>query len=444
MRKTISLIAFLVITSIIIAKPNTLIFKAQIIGGEIIPLTKNLTNINPNPTLGGELAIEIPSWDEYSWQQYLGNPTLGIGFIGLDLGNSKILGQAFALYPYLLIDIIRTPHFELDWKIGAGMSFFNKTYNRVFDEFGNNPEWSYYGPTCNNLIGSIVNVYLTTGAHFNFPIKNGWAVHTNLGYIHMSNGSVLQPNGGINILYATIGTSYKLEQEKIPNTNNTTQKFSNLPYKWSLNITASGGYRELFYMDDKGYSVGSLHIGTTYNICNWYALGGSLDAFYDGVFNQQGAGYKEHTSFSRYIILNDDISNKFRIAASINNEFRIGRITAILDWGIYLYDPIRLAYTDANGNKYTKRPLLYKYNIEKEDGWNYFRLGVRCRVWNNLYVQTAVKTHLTKAEMIEWGIGYQIPFKQKQKKLKIEKNQLYETNKREKHDIRHSCRNRSH
>lgn len=409
----ISLFTSLVLIAPIYSQPESLIFNAQTIGGYIVPLSKNLKNIAPNPTLGGELSIEFPSWNKYSWQQYLGDPTLGVGFVGLDLGNSKVLGQAFALYPYLLIDIIKTPHFKLDWKVGAGMSFFNKTYNRVFDEFGNNPEWSYYGPTCNNLIGSIINVYLTTAAHFNFYIKDGWAVHTDLGYMHMSNGSILQPNGGINILYAAIGASYKLEKEKSSNTNNTTKKFSNLPHRWSLNITASGGYRELYYMDNKGYAVGSLHIGTTYNICNWYALGGSLDVFYDGVFNRQGAGYKEHTSFGRYTILNDDISNKFRIATSFNNEFKIGRITAILDWGVYLYDPIRLAYTDTNSNKYTKRALLYRYNIEKEDGWNYFRLGVRCRVLENLYLQTAVKTHLTKAEMVEWGIGYQIPFKQK-------------------------------
>ena len=409
----ISLFTSLVLIAPIYSQPEALIFNAQTIGGYIVPLSKNLKNIAPNPTLGGELSIEFPSWNKYSWQQYLGDPTLGVGFVGLDLGNSKVLGQAFALYPYLLIDIIKTPHFKLDWKVGAGMSFFNKTYNRVFDEFGNNPEWSYYGPTCNNLIGSIINVYLTTAAHFNFYIKNGWAVHTDLGYMHMSNGSILQPNGGINILYAAIGASYELEKEKSSNTNNTTKKFSNLPHRWSLNITASGGYRELYYMDNKGYAVGALHIGTTYNICNWYALGGSLDVFYDGVFNRQGAGYKEHTSFGRYTILNDDISNKFRIATSFNNEFKIGRITAILDCGVYLYDPIRLAFTDTNSNKYTKRALLYRYNIEKEDGWNYFRLGVRCRVLENLYLQTAVKTHLTKAEMVEWGIGYQIPFKQK-------------------------------
>ena len=402
----------------------------------MVPINQTLKSINPNPTLGGDLAIEFPSWNEFPWQQYLGKPTLGVGFVGLDLGDTKVLGQSFAIYPYLLIDIVKLPHFELNWKVGAGLSFFNKTYNRVYNAFGNDPNWSYYGPTCNNLIGSIINVYLTTGANFNFPIKKGFAVNADFGYMHMSNGSVLQPNGGINILYASIGATYQLQTECKHCKHTPKKVFYDLPYLWSLNITGSGGYRELYYGDNKGYGIASLHIGATYNICNWYALGGGLDAFYDGVFNQQGGTRLEgltkeqlneqlkHTKFGRYIILNEDLSNKFRFGVSINNEFKIGRITAILDWGIYLYDPIRLAYytDDTYKNKYTKRPILYKYNIEKEDGWNYLRLGVRCRIWDNLYVQAAVKTHLSKAEMIEWGIGYQIPFKRK-----IKEHELFET-----------------
>ncbi len=438
MRKVFIAILFVAVSILSYSQPKTFVFKAQMIGGKVIPINQTLKSINPNPTLGGEIAIEFPSWDEYPWQQYLNKPTLGVGFVGLNLGNSKILGQSFALYPYLLIDIVNTKHFELKWKIGAGLSFFNKTYNRVYKKY--NPDtdslWSYYGPTCNNLIGSIVNVYLTTGAHLNFPIKDGWAAHADFGYMHMSNGSVLQPNGGINILYASVGATYKLGTTCHRCKHDKIKTFPSLPYLWSINITGSGGYRELYYGDNKGYGVGSLHVGATYNICNWYAIGGSLDAFYDGVFNQQGGTRLEgltaeqreaqlkHTRFGRYVILNENLSNKFRVAISVNNEFKVGRITAILDWGVYLYDPIRLAYYTDNTykQKYKKRPLLYKYNIEKEDGWNYFRLGVRCRVWDNLYVQTTVKTHLTKAEMIEWGIGYQIPFKKKYKE-----NELFET-----------------
>lgn len=439
MRKLfITLLLITGLATIVYSQPEAFVFKAQMICGKVVPINTTLKSINPNPTLGGELAIEFPSWDEFPWQQYLSKPTLGVGFVGLNLGDHKILGQSFALYPYLLIDLVKLPYFELNWKIGAGLSFFNKTYNRVYKKY--NPEtdslWSYYGPTCNNLIGSIVNVYLTTSANFNFPITKLFAVHADFGYMHMSNGSILQPNGGINILYASLGATYRLETECKYCKYHKKKIFPSLPYKWSLNITSSSGYRELYYGDDKGYAIASLHIGTTYNICDWYAIGGGFDAFYDGVFNQQGGTRLEnltaeqrqdqlkHTRFGRYVILNENLSNKFRVGVAMNNEFKIGRVTAILDMGVYLYDPIRLAYytDDTYKYKYKKRPMIYKYNIEKEDGWNYIRLGVRCRVWDNLYVQTTVKTHLTKAEMIEWGIGYQIPFIKK-----FNEKELFET-----------------
>ena len=125
------IITFLLIIgcNLLYSQPETFVFKAQMIGGKVVPISKTLKSINPNLTLGGELAVEFPSWNEYPWQQYLNKPTLGVGFVGLDLGNNKILGQSFAVYPYILIDIVKLPHFELNWKAGTGLSFFNKTYN---------------------------------------------------------------------------------------------------------------------------------------------------------------------------------------------------------------------------------------------------------------------------------------------------------------------------
>ena len=82
--------------------------------------------------------------------------------------------------------------------------------------------------------------------------------------------------------------------------------------------------------------------------------------------------------------------------------------------GYIFWDPLRNQYEPEVNPKYgTNRPMFYTYNIMKEDGWNYFRLGMRCRVWDNLSLSVAVKTHLSRAEMIEWGVGYDIPLKRK-------------------------------
>ena len=121
----------IVLSSVAVYSQDVFAIKANAIGGYILPLTQTTKSIAPNPTIGGELSIEFPSWGAYPWQQYWGKPTLGVGFVGLDLGDNEILGQAFAVYPYLLVHLTRSSDFELSWKFGAGASFFNKTYNRL-------------------------------------------------------------------------------------------------------------------------------------------------------------------------------------------------------------------------------------------------------------------------------------------------------------------------
>ncbi len=380
--------------------------KASVYGGYILPMTKNLELVATPPALGGEIAVEFPSMGNYNWQHFWAMPTIGVGFVGMDLGNPKILGQAFALYPYLLVPIVKRPHFHLNYKIGVGVSFFTKTWNRCDTLSGVN------AATANSTIGSVMNVYLETGANFEFPIKNNFSITADIGYNHMSNGSVLQPNGGLNMLHAQIGAKYTFE--KCNHCDKPLPPTGKFPYDFSLTFDASGLVRELYYKDNRRYPVGTVQIGMTANVTNWYAVGGALHAFYDGAFVQQGSrdgvAYEQHTHFKRYFIPEENIANKFRAGVAINNEFVIGRVTAYLQWGVYVYDPLRNANPEPHPKFGYKRPMLYTYDIEKEDGWNYFRLGLRCRVWDNLFVNVNLKTHLQKAEMLTFGIGYQIPF----------------------------------
>lgn len=399
-----------------ISLPNSYIFKFNLIGGTILPLSENLKQTAQRPIIGGELCIEFPSWYGYAWQQYWGDPTIGVAVMALNLGNPEILGYSFATYPYLLVNCADYRHFQMNYKIGAGISFFTQRWNTCDTLSGVN------APTANSAIGSILNAYITTGFNFNFPIKKGFALNADLGYMHMSNGSMLQPNGGINILYASIGGSYRLN--KCTHCKKSMKDFQPLPYKWSINIAGASGTRELYYRDNKSYVIGMIHVGATYNIVNWYALGIGADIFYDGVFMQQGttpdmssierAEQQQNTHFNRYLLTENRFANKLRAGIGINNEFKIGRLTALLDWGIYLYDPIRNAHPTPHPKYGNKRPMFYSYDINKEDGWNYFRLGLRCRVWNNLSIQASIKTHLQKAEMLEWGLCYTLPFKKRQ------------------------------
>ena len=110
---------------------------------------------------------------------------------------------------------------------------------------------------------------------------------------------------------------------------------------------------------------------------------------------------------------------KVRAGLSLNNEFKFGAVTAIVDWGLYFYNPSRNIYADYH-NLYKdgpapKRSMSYKspYGAGAEEAPHYIRFGLKYRVWDNLYLQASAKTHLHICEFVEFGLGYQIPFLKK-------------------------------
>jgi hypothetical protein len=377
-------------------------------GGKILPLSKNLERTAKGLVLGGEINFEFQPTGKHQWEQFWNFPTVGIGIAGLDLGNQNILGQAFAVYPYLLVPVVKTDFFRLNYKVGAGISFITKTWNRCDTINGVD------APSANSAIGSIANIYLNTGANFEFQITPEFALTADFGYSHMSNGSILTPNTGINIIYGEIGAKYNFT-----NCNECKRLVKNpayeLPYDFIATIGISGGSRELYHKDNKSFFVGNVHTGLTAPLTNWYALGGGFDLFYDGAFNKRDFTDISR-SFQRYYLPQNRLANKIRLGIAINNEFIIGKVTGIFDFGIYLYNPLKNFENGEDVVKNDKKPfnkgIFYKYNIDREDGWNYFRLGLRYRIWNNFFLSVDVKTHLQKAEMITFGFGYYLPFAQ--------------------------------
>ena len=89
-------------------------------------------------------------------------------------------------------------------------------------------------------------------------------------------------------------------------------------------------------------------------------------------------------SYKRYFISNENAANKWRCGFFIANYFILGRVTAELDWGFYLYDGIRNANPNPHPKYGYERPMFYTYKINDEDGWNYFRLAFKVRVWEGL------------------------------------------------------------
>ena len=397
------LLMIVVLTDVTLAQENKIqhvrnekfAVKAQAFMGFYIGKGANLENINPSAPAGFNLGVEIPSSQQRPWQQYLNNPTVGFGLSYINFG-ADVMGHAVAAYPYIMFNAVRTRHFEMKVKLASGLGVVSRHYySHEIDE-------DYYdSPVNNTIFSTYLNVYLATGLNMDFLITPNFKVNSELGFFHMSNGRTRVPNRGLNTLYGSLGFIAAVNSEKELQPVN----FPDLPYKWSLNITGSVGKMHLNRADKHKFFMASFHTGATYSVNNWYAVGPGVDIFYSG-----GVSVNTHSGFYRKDLEYTTI-DKMRVGVAVNNEFKFGVLTAILDWGIYVFNPSRNYFYEPHPVYGYNRPMFYKYKPGgDDDGWNYFRFGLRCLVWDNIYLQATAKTHLQVCEYIEFGIGYQIPF----------------------------------
>lgn len=377
----------------------------------------------PAGPAGVHMGFELPSRNLRPWQQYLSDPTVGIGVSWLDFGHD-MLGMGVAIYPYILLDAIDTKHFQMRVKVAGGAGFVSEHWYTQEDQ---DPD-HYYEPTVNTIFGCTLNAYLNAGINLNVPITRYLAFGGEFGFFHMSNGRTCMPNIGVNSLYGSVGVTatFNSDVEKKP------VRYIDQPYGWALNITGAAGAQKPAITDAHRYLISSLHVGGVYHVNNWYGVGLGLDVFYnDAVTKFSGRSLYCNGEYDIDGVMVDcttcgdskdvdyTFAQKVRSGLALNNEFKFGVMTAIVDWGMYFYNPSRNIYYDYHKDNYgkvvPKRELAYvsPWGAGAEEAFHYIRLGAKCRVWDNLYAQVTMKCHLHIAEYIEWGIGYQIPFYKK-------------------------------
>ena len=374
-------------------------FKTQVFMGKYLDPSSNIEDIVPNAPTGLNFGIEFPSSRQRPWQQYLNDPTVGLGISYLNMGND-VMGEGIAMYPYIMINALRTEHFHAKVKLAAGLVAVNGHYKATIKE-----------EIPNRTFGSCINAYLSGGLNLDFPISRNFAINSELGFYHISNGRTVEPNKGSNILYGGIGLIATINpecgSEKKP------VHFPDLPYKWSLNITGAAGVQNADLDDSRKFFISTFHVGGIYSTTNWHGIGLGLDVFFnDAVSNETDRGLfckeRDYTT-----------ADKIRVGLSLDNEFKFGDVTAMLDWGVYLINPSR-HYFDYDHKKYghdSRLPLFYNSNGPgSQEAFHYIRFGLKYRIWDNMYLQALAKTHLHICEYIEFGIGYQIPFFSKDKR----------------------------
>ena len=361
--------------------------------------SSNIEEIDPNAPAGLNFGIEFPSSRQRPWQQYLNDPTVGLGVTYLNLGND-VMGEGLALYPYIMLNALRTDFLHVKIKLASGLVAINGHYKVTVNE-----------DIPNRTFGSCINAYLSGGLNLEFPITRNLKINTEVGFDHISNGRTVEPNKGANILYSGVGFVATINPEE--GKSKAPRQFPDLPYKWSLNVTGAAGLQNADMTDSRRFFISTFHVGGIYSTTNWHGIGLGMDVFYnDAVSNETNRGLfcKDHDYST---------ADKIRVGLSLNNELKFGDVTAMVDWGLYLVNPSRHYYMrdhEEFGHDH-RLPLFYKTKgAGSQEACHYIRFGIKYRIWDNLYLQALAKTHRHIAEYIEFGIGYQIPFLNKDKR----------------------------
>ena len=421
-----------------------LAYRGSLYGGAMLPDGK-VDQWIQRPVLGGSFAVEFLPTGRWKCLQEWNNASIGVGLSYLNLGNDKILGSAFAAYGYMNQPFYNGTHFRIGVRPTVGIAAVTKTYrNTLPDEYEPYSIAQKDGQLVANWsIGSIFNAYLAMNLYMDFPISHGWEITLHGGWQHISNGSIMHPNAGYNIFGAELGVRYHptdAEPLRPKSRSHVPQQlYDGVIKKWAIELSATGSAKQNYYKDNMNgqqfYGAASVKFAAYWVPISIFRIGAGVDAFYDGYYAAvsaiKGADYSieypnaPKTYFGKTYLYESNVKNCYRVGFSLQPELIIGKLTAGIHVGVYLFDPVKnlepySTITDENNKDYDPnalhpgdepfdRGVFYSYDFTKasnyQDGWCYMQFVLKYHVLKHMFVQLGLKTHGVRAEFIDAGVG---------------------------------------
>jgi hypothetical protein len=277
-------------------------------------------------------------------------------------GDRQILGSALSLFPAANIRIYKSPYFNTYFRIGSGLSIINRKFDPI------------HNPT-NNVIGSHLNNITVLGFQFDIKKWRNWDMAAHINFTHFSNGSMQNPNLGINTATAGLTIYNKRESSSKTDVPKPREHSRKLNLLWrsgvALQDNVAGGPKHLAYTGNLLCMIktstnnsfgGGIHVGYNNGEYRWL-----LRRFPESDKNL----HVQSTDFS----------------INLANEWMFYNVGLFASVGYYLYDPF-----------YKISPIYFK------GGFNYYPfqqtfLKGFCFIGN-------IKSHFFIADFIELGIGY--------------------------------------
>jgi len=342
--------------------------ETNLIAGRIIRHTVKFTSPIPNISTAWDMNFVWQTYGKKEWHQQRNFPQVGLGITYTDYGNNQVFGRAIGIYPNLLIPLIRGRKLEWTFRIGDGIGYVTKKYNR-----------SYPIDTVNVAIGSHINDFGIFMMDLRYHLNNHWHLQFGANFTHISNADYHAPNLGVNMAGIHMGMQYFPETDRPKRIIRELPKLKN---RWLAEIRVGTGYNEA---NAKGNPELPTYIISGYASKRWW---GKNKFFAGADYAWHQATYAFYQTWG--IDLGHQHANAWDGSFFVGNEFMVGRLGIVTQVGYYY----RMTYLNYGNNPLNEKLGGNLYIIRREQG-----------LMKELFVSAILVTHSAVAEYAEFGIG---------------------------------------
>lgn len=328
--------------------------------GAIFRYIRDQPKVNFTGLHGIELYAQKATDGSKRWERMYNQPNVGFSLSYFNYGDPEVLGKVVSATAHLDLTLINGKTNQLRFNIGTGMVYSSRRYH-----IENNP--------LNTAISSRISYVLRGTFHYEIKLSEFQYMNINAGFRHFSNGKLNMPNNGMNFPVVGIGLRYAPRPKTIP-----LMKDENTVYdkKIHFNAMTSIAWREVLEKDTK-HKVATLSVYASKQMSKYNALLAGVDGFYYDDDNILKAIEDPQ-------VPDDMIIDGRQLAITFGNELNLGKLWIITQAGIYIYMPAKLY-----------------------SSW-YQRYGLKYYLSDSFFLNTSLKTHSRRANMVEFGLGVKL------------------------------------
>lgn len=338
---------------------RSFIIESRVHAGIHIPFYEALEYLINDDVYALDLSVSFPTYGRDYWEKLYNLPRPGLGYSYSSLGNNKVFGKAHSLYGFINIPLIKKPEkYSLNYQVSLGGAYIT----RIFDKDKNH---------LNRAIGSHTNIYIRLGIDAKIKITTNSEMIMEAGLAHFSNGKTRSPNYGINTGSISLGINYMFN-----NKNSIIQEpaIPLIEKKYVQSLLFSAGSKVYDNLLGKNYFVSSVSYNADRLLNHRRRIGLGADLFYDGSISEALAD-EDGTPENEFTKL---------VRLGIHGSYTIcyKHLMMGIQIGHYIY------------SKYIVLTPVYT------------RISLHYLITNNISGGISIRSHLGKADCLEWGLGY--------------------------------------